>query len=264
MIKLEKYQKDILNFYEKLKNQSAIKIDDKINPREYVSFEQFIKIINIKYYDCFFSFFDSLKNESPFVKLNKYNYGYVYLPSIEYEHINKFYNDIKRFDQKYEPKKWIIDLRGNYGGLIQSHIEIIIPFIKIKGRLLSLKRKNLNELSLDVVINNDDYLKLRMESGQNDYTTDILKVYRVINNDDINILVDESTASAAEFIAIILKKLGAKIYGKKTMGLTNLFLGHIFKNVSLYFPISSFYDENLHEDGIHPDFNEIKKEFYLY
>jgi len=108
--------------------------------------------------------------------------------------VDEFFTVIKEIKKWKKTNKFILDLRGNPGGYLDSAVSICSAFLE-KG---------------SVVVLSEDKNKAK----------EVYKTSRDIQfpNAKIVILIDEGTASAGEVIAGTLGENGAKIVGKKSFG----------------------------------------------
>ena len=130
--------------------------------------------------------------EGQTLKKNKKTIGYIQLSSFGAASYNQFQEELNRLEQE-NIEALIIDLRGNTGGYLNMAFDISSLFLE-KGKLIySLENKN----------------------GVTDYKdkTDEKRDYAIV------VIVNESTASAAEILTAALKdSYGASVVGKKTYG----------------------------------------------
>jgi C-terminal processing protease CtpA/Prc len=71
--------------------------------------------------------------------------------------------------------------------------------------------------------------------------------------ENVNILINRNTASAAEIVTIIMKKaLGAKVYGERSYGIASLMQSTTYMGYTFYYPVSKLmFDDGA--DFITPD-----------
>jgi len=128
----------------------------------------------------------------------------------------------------------IVDLRGNWWGILPISVEIASHFIP-KGKLVVSSK----------------YKQLGDESFYSDGLKDLENIPTVV-------LVDEMTASASEIIALALQEqIGAKIVGTQTFGKGTIQTMYEFNNwSSLKYTIWKRYSpsgKNINKVGITPD-----------
>ena len=148
-------------------------------------------------------------------------YAYISLPdmgSFNKEdwnlYINTFYEKVNDL-QKRNPKGWIIDLRGNFGGMLYPMYAAIAPF---------LDRKNVvGTKDAEGAIEYYNYKAGKFFEGST-----ATQLFQLIQKEPktvkkpIAILVNKMTGSSAEFItAAFLGQKNANIIGTNTQGLTS-------------------------------------------
>ena len=263
----ENKNRQILKIFNKIKEHSLHEYDD-INPDEYISPEQFIRLFSFKHYP-----FENiyLNNEKPKVIINKNGYGYISFPQPSLyddniEELFKLSQNIIKIEHKV--KGWIIDLRSNTGGTELCFLLLIIIFIDIEyeGLLYSII-KNDNDIITDASIYNNT-LFLRSKYAQQPRIYNIKdKLHRVKNKKNIKIIVDQYTGSGSEYVCLVLKSFGAKIYGEqdKTLGVLNLTSGYLIDDViSIHFPNAHVYDKNNLKNNIYIEsIKNIKSQYLL-
>lgn len=258
----------ILQIFKKIKEHSVDDYPDEIDPNKYLSVEQFIRILTFTYGDKRFG--TSLK-ENIQVAINKHKYGIIVLPSSKAfnDDENKIYElskMLKKMDSKV--KGWVIDLRSNTGGNLFIFALFTLIFIPgdYNGLIWSLMRSE-SEIISDVSIYNG-ILYMRQKYDQFVYSGNFEnKLIRIGNNKRIKILIDDCTVSGPEFICLVLKSFGAKIYGdvNKSGGALSMTVGYIIDNdISMFFPNAYVYDKNNLEHNIYLETsNNIKSKYLL-
>lgn len=142
--------KQIVRIYNRIRNAYYKNIEiPGFNPNDYISVEQFIKILSVMYLKCdrhFNSYKPMTYTEVPLGCVNSAGHGYLYIPRtdyymtkancyrfIEYAH-NAIIQVALRLRDKSN-KTYIIDLRCNSGGLLVLFIACLFPFFKTRGLL---------------------------------------------------------------------------------------------------------------------------------
>lgn len=262
----DKKNKAIMNIYNKIKKISLHEYDD-INPEEYISPEHFVRLFTTSDKFAISTFW----NEKPNVVVNKAGYGYIVFPppslfDNNINEIDKLSSKISKIENKV--KAWVIDLRSNFGGfehLFQYFVSIFIPD-DYEGILYSIIKGD-NDILHDVSIYNNDIIN-RQKYSQSISVHHIKKeLIRTKIKKNIHVLVNDKTASGGEFVCLILKSFGAKIYGStdKTSGALNMTSGYILdEHISVHFPNAFIYDKNNLKHNIYIESSlDIKKKFLL-
>ena len=264
--KINKKNTQIMKAFDKIREFSILEYPD-IDPNNYISLEHFLRLFNQKYHSP--AVLQTL--EMPEVTINSHGYGYVVFPSSssfnnDSNIIYKLSKQLSKIENKV--KGWIIDLRGNGGGNIFIFSLFALIFIPsdFEGQLLSIIRHE-DDIILDINVY-DDILHMRHKYDQFITSTGIKdNLKRLKNIKNIKILVDKNTGSASEYVAIILKSFGAKIYGEHdtTMGLLNITVGYIIDEyITLFFPNSSVYNKDNFKNEVYINTDKkIKPEFLL-
>jgi C-terminal processing protease CtpA/Prc len=261
----ENKNKQILKIFNKIRQQSVIEYDD-INPDEYISVPHFIRLFSLYNHNN-----TSHNKELPKLVKNKHGYGYIVLPpSRLYNNMDSYIYALSNNMAKIEKnvRGWIIDLRGNDGGSVYCFMLFILIFVDInyEGLLCSIIKGN-NDIVADYSFYNNSLI-LRNKYEQMPTVINIKnELHRTSNNKNIKILVDKFTGSGSEYVCLVLKSFGAKIYGTddKTYGLLNLTAGYLLDDsITLYFPNAFVYDKNNLKHNIYIDSTKnIKPDFLL-
>lgn len=147
----EKINSQITRIYNRIKSAYYKPIDiPNFNPNDYISVEQFIKILSVIYLksDRHFNSYKPLSyTEIPLGCVNSSGYGYLYIPRtdyyisksncyrfVEYAH-NAIIQIALQLKNNSNKKTYVIDLRCNSGGLLMLFIACLFPFIKTRGLL---------------------------------------------------------------------------------------------------------------------------------
>lgn len=191
----------------------------------------------------------------PIGLINHANYAYIWLPDIftndDNENKKIVYRMLKIFStlDKKDPIGWILDLRGNTGGYIEHYVASILPLLSnfvING--IDKKKDQILKIQSDgntFIMEYTDELLLKNELP---YFSDVK------NKNNINILVNEDSASAAEIITVLLKiYLNAKIYGKPTTGVISSVESVVYKNIEIEYPLCDIIYDGKVQDNIIPD-----------
>jgi C-terminal processing protease CtpA/Prc len=157
---------------------------------------------------------------------------------------------------KQDPVGWIIDLRGNTGGIIEYFVSAICQIVD-EFEIIGYDEQGKQNSSLT---SNGKSFTLR--SGD----SVIVKVdhpFRIsLDFKNIHVLIDKNTASAGEILSFILRKYKkAKIYGESSYGVLSLMNLEHFREFSLVYPFSQL-DTGDGLGRIVPDVAEIPKELF--
>lgn len=262
-----KKNKKILEIFNTIKSISVIDPIEEINPNDYVTVEQFIRIYMCNNNRIYFSIHNA---ETIEYSINKNNYCVIaFPPSDKFNHdckeIFKFANRLKKLEQSDQYiRGYVIDLRSNTGGdsLIFSLFGLIFIDPDYEGLLYTVKKET-NENKEDIlfdhtVVNNN--LIMRRKYSQDVNSFNISKLYRVKNNKNIKILLDNYSASGSEFLSMMLKSFGAKLYGihDKSAGALNITVSYLLNNgITLRFPNAYIYDRNNLQHNIYLETKKI-------
>jgi hypothetical protein len=211
-----------------------------------------------------FEFDDESCRCRPTGRLTKENYAYLWFPHIgkegddEYISRDSVYRSMKIIYALWlkKPKGWIIDLRANTGGIVEYFIAALSQFVD-DFELIGYDRKGKQNSS---IVGRNNTFKMSIEG---EIVFDLEFPFKIdINTDNINVLIDENTASAAEIIAILLKKYrNAKIYGQDSFGVVSLMLNASLRDYNFVFPVSKISFEG-EEGKIKPDIYGIPEHLY--
>lgn len=187
-------------------------------------------------------------------KIHPKNIAYLKVPEtscVSGEYAQQLRSVIRELDQT-KPNKWIIDLRGNFGGNMWEILAGLSPLLD-KG-VIGYFGENLDDLC--AWIHEPGVLKLQK---WDEYVVENFKDFFSVRkkNPYIAVLIDSHTASSAEATTIAFKgNRNTKLFGSKTYGLSTgnreLFLsdGSFIALTRNY-----FFDRNRQKytDGIEPD-----------
>ncbi|MGD1317793.1 S41 family peptidase [Chryseobacterium sp. 2R14A] len=148
-------------------------------------------------------------------------YAYISLPDIgsfnkdDWNlYINTFYAKVNDL-QKRKPKGWIIDLRGNFGGMLYPMYAAIAPFLDDKN-IVGTK-------DAEGKIEYYNYKDAKFYEGST-----ATQMFQLIHKEPksvkrpVAVLVDKVTGSSGEFItAAFVSQKNVKIIGTNTQGLTS-------------------------------------------
>ncbi|MDF2553346.1 MAG: hypothetical protein K0R77_2621 [Chryseobacterium sp.] len=154
-------------------------------------------------------------------ELLKNQYAYISLPDIgsfnkdDWNlYINTFYAKVNDL-QKHHPKGWIIDLRGNFGGMLYPMYAAVAPFLDSKNAVGTKDAEGKIEYY--------NYKKGKFYEGST-----ATQLFQLTQNEPktikkpIAILVNKVTGSSAEFItAAFVGQKNVNIIGTNTQGLTS-------------------------------------------
>lgn len=161
--------------------------------------------------------------EFPVIKseLLKDNYAYISLPDIGSfnnddwnTYINNFYSKVNDL-RKHNPKGWIIDLRGNFGGMLYPMYAAIAPFLD-KKNVVGTKDSEGNITYFNY--KNGKFYEGSKATQQFQLTEKEPKQI----DESVAILIDKVTGSSAEFIAAaFVGQKNVKLVGVNSQGLTS-------------------------------------------
>lgn len=148
-------------------------------------------------------------------------YAYISLPDIgsfnkdDWNlYINTFYAKVNDL-QKRKPKGWIIDLRGNFGGMLYPMYAAIAPFLDDKNIVGTKDAEGKIEFY--------NYKDAKFYEGST-----ATQMFQLIHKEPksvkrpVAVLVDKVTGSSGEFItAAFVSQKNVKIIGTNTQGLTS-------------------------------------------
>jgi hypothetical protein len=202
----------------------------------------------------------------PSAKVNDYGYLFIWFPFLDNDN-NREYTSrsnmyeilglIKYCVDNYEIKGWVFDFRNNPGGTIEYFITIANLFIKDEFKMIGVDSKGNNNSSITMTKTN---INVTIEDS---IIFDMINPFKLdYKMKNVNILINNNTASAAEIITIILRdKLNATVYGERSHGIISLMQSTIYQGYTFVYPVSKL----LFDDGadyITPDVEEIPYEFY--
>ncbi len=202
---------------------------------------------------------------NPEGRLTKHNMAYLWFPHIhhdgdeEYVSRSMVYKSMKIIYALWlkKPDGWIIDLRANTGGIVEYFIASISQFIdefEIKG----YDRRGRENSS---IASKGNTFRMTIED---DIVFDIEFPFKLeIETSNISVLIDNNTASAAEIIALLLRRYkDAKIYGQDSYGVISLMSTTSYYDFNLVFPVSKIkFDDNSVEKVV-PDIYGIPEHLY--
>ena len=170
---------------------------------------------------------------SEIINNNGKNIAHITISIIWEETENLFKQEIEKI-KKQHIDGIIVDLRGNWWGILPVSVEISSHFVPKDKLVVSSKYKQLGE-----------------ETFYSDGYDDLTWIPTVV-------LVDEMTASAGEIITLALQEqIGAKVVGKTTFGKGTIQTLYQFKDwSSLKYTIGKRYSpswKNINKIGITPD-----------
>ncbi len=254
-----KHYIDLINVLNKYIKED---IKDILLPEKYINLKHLIYVnrFNALEIDENLSYFE------PCGKINKHNYAYLWLPHImreadeEYLSRSMVYRCMKIIYALWlkKPNGWIIDLRSNTGGIVEYYIAALSQFVD-DFSLVGHDRKGRANSSISSTGNT---FKMVTED---EVIFDLEFPFKVnIEMENIHILIDENTASAAEIVTILLRKYkGAKVYGNDSFGIVSLMVSTHYKDYTLIFPISKIeFDGGTIEGKIKPDVYGIPEHLY--
>lgn len=261
--KLELYSKELRDFIKEiLKN---IKVFAYLYYNKYNSYINLNEFINIKHFlyslDKSLIYVYDIKY-NPIGLINYANYAFIWLPDIftTNDNDNKkiVYRMLKIFNalDKENPKGWVIDLRGNTGGYIEHYVAAISPLLS-KFIISGINKKTDQTLTIESDGNTFimEYVDELLVKNELPYFSEVK------NKSNINILVNEDSASAAEIIAVLLRiNLGAKIYGTPTTGVISSVESVKYKNIEIEYPLCDIIYDGKVQDNIIPDSTKIPAE----
>ncbi|MAR56854.1 MAG: hypothetical protein CMM93_06700 [Rickettsiales bacterium] len=112
--------------------------------------------------------------------------------------------DIIRELETFKPKKWILDFRGNTGGVLTTFFNYISPFLP-EDFSIPLKSK---EGLIDIKVENDI---ITWNNPSRTVTKTYIVNHQKVHASQIEVFVNHNTASASEFSCYLLKKYNKNI-----------------------------------------------------
>ncbi len=149
---------------------------------------------------------------------------------------------------------FVLDLRGNPGGLLTSVEDMLVYFLDVNDTLISVKDNTGKETVTKLTVNDKGYV----QCGTGTLTEADIGKYRDLN---FTVLVSQYSASAAELFTANMRDHGiAKIVGMKTFGKGSMqstlslsrygYEGALKLTTAYYYPPSGV---GYHDIGILPD-----------
>lgn len=226
IIKEHALNKDSLNYKQDV--QKALKLSNFNEKKEYLSVRYLLR----KLRDRHSAFIEKEEKSNstnnvvdrslPSGKIVQDSFAYIHLPTLSVT-VDSFYHDYadtlyKTITDlnKYVPKFWILDLRGNKGGVVWPMIAGLGPLLEdgIQGYFVyrNSKRRPWIYKNGKAYSSKDSKFEIKDKNFN--------KIDR--SNSRVLMLTDGTTASAAEMIAVMLRGYkNTLIVGKKSRGLTS-------------------------------------------
>lgn len=156
----------------------------------------------------------------------------------------------------------LLDVRGNIGGVLSTVIDAIYPMLakRLEGVYLhGIDNVGKRVATFEFLNYHDGKIIHLIRPSEAYIPADILPVEPeladIFDNKPINILCNRYTMSTGEIICIVVRKIGGKIYGEKTRGLTNgmeIISGD--RATRVFVPYYSIADgDHIYRDGVEPD-----------
>jgi C-terminal processing protease CtpA/Prc len=241
--KIDRLKKYVMHFT----IQDPTSIGDSSN---YISCNQMIKLNS-----NLFNLQRSPDVYKPIGTITKNGYAYLYIPdylgSVEdgnpnVEKSDKFafivLNLIQALSDK-KPKGWVFDLRANTDGIIYA---FILSFLAVLDEF-EVKCVDKNGVEKMKLIYNSNELMYKY-TDRDPISIGILPPIKKIKITNVNILVDNNTASCGELLTYLLKKQhNATIYGYETYGVASWMeyydipgYDHVVDDLHIYYPEYAF------------------------
>lgn len=156
-----------------------------------------------------------------------------------------------------------LDVRGNIGGVLSTVLDAIYPLLakRLDGVYLHGVDNIGERIATFEFLNYVDGKTIHIIRPSGGYIpAEIMPVepelVNIFDDKPINIICNRYTMSTGEIICILVRKLGGKIYGEKTRGLTNgmevISSGRV---KSAHVPYYSIADgDHVYRDGVEPDY----------
>ncbi len=186
--------------------------------------------------------------------------GYLYVPRFPSGHpqdISHYASNLQKLIRELEEKgadRWVIDLRGNSGGIAMAMMMGLAPFFN-SSEILNIwfgARNDLEGLTFDGKT-------LRYQEDTKIYSISVEEnAYHLQNpSPKIALLLNGQTGSAGEQTALSFIGLNnIRSFGKKTGGSTTMHLGYVLPD-GYQIHLAHFYmndrQDNIYPSGIHPD-----------
>ena len=137
--------------------------------------------------------------------------GFVYLPNeCDVSYVNRYMHGISDME-KMGVRDWVLDFRGNVGGIFAYFLNLILPFLPEKIESLE---ENLREQFIETT---DSHRHFNSFNEQH-----FLHARNKIDYDSLTVQINEHSYSSSEYCAYLLRKHSkAKIIGHKSGGALN-------------------------------------------
>lgn len=245
---IEEEQRKIIDFFNSFLKRYDIQGIRSINPKNYITLNQMVKI-NYKV----FKIDRSPDVYKPIGTMTKTNYAYIYIPDYlgnlqggNVERSDKFafiILNIISYLHKQKPVGWIFDLRSNTGGIIYS---FILGFLSIFDNFVinCLDKKDIKRMELVY----DGTMLYYQYNDQKRKSIGILPPIEKKKLKNVNVLINNNTASCGELLTYLLKKqYNATIYGETSYGIASWIAYYdisgyedIVSDLHLYYPELQF------------------------
>lgn len=162
----------------------------------------------------------------------------------------------------------IVDMRNNIGGILSTFIDALLPlficdnsFMDKDGVYMYGINNKGNTEARFVIENNTHKICFSGDSSLDDELIPIEDTEKtVFAGKPIHVICNRYTMSSGEIICILMRKLGHKIYGENTRGLTNgcriTKSGNTKRALIPYYSISD--GKINYPNGVKPDYDESK------
>lgn len=255
-------QKEYIKMMDEIRNIMFRDFKEFCDTRKFLSIQHFIYVCRFKPYITIMSERQTLF--LPQGKMTPNKYAYITIPQIDHENNAEYYSRaiayramkiIAELATK-KPEGWIIDLRGNTGGIIEYFIISICQIVDEFELLGYDKYGNVGA----TVKSDGSTFKLEMD-GETVISVEF-PFKTNIKFKNIYVLIDKHTASAAELLAILLRKYkGAKICGERSYGIVSLMQSTTFNDCTFTYPVYKIMFDN-GADHIEPDIQGIPEFLY--
>lgn len=160
----------------------------------------------------------------------------------------------------------LLDLRGNIGGTLSTVVNAIYPIIadRIKDKYLSGISKSGKEVATFKIKNGMHVITVRGSDMETRLIPIQPELENIFTGKPIDAFCNKYTMSTGEIICIIVRKLGGKLYGERTRGLTNgmeIISEPGVKSVNI--PYYSIADGKKIYNGVEPDYGFSALRNYL-
>lgn len=191
--------------------------------------------------------------------INRHGYAFIWFPRLdfdedEYRNRSNVYDTMKllMFLSELKPKGWIIDFRGNSGGIIEYFLTIVAVMCGTTDHLYGYDNRNNKNSSIIM----DKVISATIEDVSLFYVHVPFTMKDKMKN--VFILIDNNTASASEISTIFLKRaLNATVCGERSHGIISLMQSTTYQGYTFVYPVSKLKFDEKNSDYITPDVDGI-------